>query len=104
MEIERRLRFRRPGVSAAEEIVVSVGFPYFPAKALGMEQFHGCYLSLGDASGVCQEAFGIDYMQALGAALRVVQIYLERLSEIGELTLSDGTLYDPRTHGPIPGE
>lgn len=97
----RKLILKIPG-SMDKPIEMRVSEPYFPAKRAGMQMFYGCevHFLTGDAAPV--ECLGMDAMQAIGAAIRILDIYLSGLSKRNEgaqLVWENGEVYDPLEDG-----
>ena len=104
MILERRLVFRGQHGSDPTSLSIRIGEPNFPAKTPGMEQFFGCPIEYGLRGTRPHEVFGMDAMQAVGAAFCVVHIFIKEMATKGTWYWEDGRLYNLDGESPLPLE
>ena len=102
MILERRLRFTPHGSSESNLLCLRIGEPCFPAKTPGMEQFFGCPVDYGLRGVQPHEVFGMDAMQASGAALAAIHIFIKEMAKQGAWCWDDGRPYSIKDDAPVP--
>lgn len=95
MLIERNLVWVRRRDGKKFQIKVGVGLPYRPARLAGFEDMAACVVHTGLDDAGEREVFGIDELQALGAALSSVDAFLKVMIAQGEFFWGDGRQYTP---------
>jgi hypothetical protein len=102
MILERRLRFTPTGSNEFNVLVIQIGEPTFPARTPGMERFFGCSLDYGLRGVRPHEVFGVDAMQASGAALAAIHIFIREMAKKGVWSWEDGRPYKVEDDAPVP--
>lgn len=85
-----------------QEIKVGIGEPYFPAKALGLEEFAGCQVHTGTMDAGQHEVYGVDKLQALCNGLTSIDFFLKAMANQGDLFWPNGNMYNPKLEAPFP--
>jgi hypothetical protein len=103
MIAERRLIFRAADSRQRVIIYVAVGEPYDlePDRKVGKDMVCACPVHIGVEDAGLTEVHGADKLQALGAAIHQVDLYLAGLVAAGELSWEDGRQYEPSYEAPF---